>query len=133
MNTNNLLTEEGFLVKSKVLENEIYHYVPRDERIMWLKQEGLVVSIETIEVKDGLIWCSLIIGGHDHYHGLGSCKVDDTETRDHAGLAFKRAIDNALQAMGVGLKLKSGDSVSSLNRKLTATEQVEAELEKFEV
>ena len=124
--TNKLTTKEGYRVISQTQEGEVYHYVPREERLRFLEKNGLVATIDKLTVKKGVVFCRVIIEANaTNYHGTASCRLDNTRTDDHAGLAFSKAVDNALKVMGVGLTLKNGASVSSLNRSLTQDEKME--------
>ena len=131
--TNKLTTKEGYQVISQVQEDEVYHFVPREERLKYLEQNGLIATIDKLTVKDGVVFCRVIIEANAaNYHGTASCRLDNTKTDDHAGLAFSKAVDNALRVMGVGLRLKNGASISTLNRLLTPEEKNAATVKKME-
>ena len=131
--TNKITTKEGYQVISQVQEDEVYHFVPREERLKYLEQNGLVTTIDKLTVKDGVVLCRVIIEANAaNYHGTASCRLDNVKTDDHAGLAFSKAVDNALKVMGVGLRLKNGASVSTLNRLPTPEEKNAATVKKME-
>lgn len=114
-------TKEGFSIWAKAEDGEIYNYVHRDERVTWLEQNEIMVTVEQLLVQDGLAIVQVSLGvKSDFCHGVASTKIADPSTEDHIGLAYKKAIDNALRSLGVGLTLEDGKSISSLNRKLTA-------------
>lgn len=124
--TSNTKTKEGFTVWSKVEDGEIYHYVPRDERLTYLQKKEILVTVEKVTTKKGLVTVTVTLGlGSDYHQGIGSCRIANPNTEDHVGLAYKKAIDNALQTMGVGVTLKDGSPISSLNRGVTAEEAIE--------
>lgn len=120
-------TKEGFSVMSKNEDGEIYNYVPRDERLTYLVKKDIPVTVEKVFIKKGLITINVTLGlGSDYHQGTGSCRIANPNTEDPAGLAYLKAVDNALKTMGVGLTLKNGQPISSLNRSLTPEEKVES-------
>ena len=121
-------TKEGLAVWAKTENNEVYHYVPRDERITWYAKEVEgIITVEDISYKGGLVTVKATLPiKSDFTQGVGSCRLTNPNTEDPAGLAYKKAIDNALQAIGVGMILEDGQPISSLNRGVTPEEAVNA-------
>lgn len=120
-------TKEGFSVWAKKEDGEIYNYVPRDERLTYLAKNEIPVTAEEILITNEIVVVKVTLGIKSDFHqAVGSCRLSSTDTKDHAGLAYKKAVDNALQTLGVGIVLEDGKPISSLNRDLTEKEKVEA-------
>lgn len=128
MTTNKInQTKEGFSVLTKEENGEIYNYVPRDERLTYLANSEIPVTAEEILITNEIVVVKVTLAVKSDFHqAVGSCRLTNTNTEDHAGLAYKKAVDNALQTLGVGLILKDGTPVSSLNRGLTQEEKVKS-------
>lgn len=119
-------TKEGFAVWAKTENNEVYHFVQREERFAWYSENEGVTVIEETLLKKGIVTVKVqLTWRSDFSHGIGSCRLDNQNTEDPAGLAYKKAVDNGLQILGVGVILEDGQPVSSLNRNLTPGEVVE--------
>lgn len=126
-NTLNEQTKEGFSVWAKAEKGDVYHYVARDERLTFLAENEILVTVEDAFIKKGIAIVKVTLGyKSDFQQGVGSCRIANPNTEDHLGLAYKKAVDNALVVMGVGLTLKNGKPISSLNRGLTPEEVVDA-------
>lgn len=123
-------TKEGFSVWAKAEDGEIYHYVPRDDRFTYLGEKEILITVEETLITEGLVTVKVTLGiGSDYHQGTGSCRIANTNTEDPAGLAYKKAVDNALQTMGVGITLADNTPISSLNRAITAEEAVKSAME----
>ena len=120
-------TKEGFTIWAKTENSQVYHYVQRDERITWYGKEEGNITVDETSCKGGLVTVKVTLPiKSDFTQGIGSCRLTNPNTEDPAGVAYKKAIDNALQAIGVGMTLEDGRPISSLNREVTPEEAVNA-------
>lgn len=123
-------TKEQFSVWAKSEDGEIYHYVPRDDRFTYLEEREILITVGKTLITEGLVTVKVTLGiGSDYHQGIGSCRIANTNTEDPAGLAYKKAVDNALQTLGVGMTLENGQPISSLNRAISAEEAVKSAME----